>query len=399
MGLPFAVVGCLVVVLLSAGCGGVEGTPRSVAQAYERAIVSKDGDRLCATLAPKFREVLAEQLTDEEAAAGSSDRRRFDCGSFYNVVLKGYPPENIDREFVAAKLLDLGDQSRVRRQGGVYVKVAAKLRIQFVYTGYSINGDTRGKKGAATVEDAVWLTRGTGGGWGVVKPSLALLAANSPDVLYEPWRVERANAAPPDPDYSMNRAERTAWEAADYRASFRKTIAHTPLRCSGQATSVADPLRDSVTYPTGSALHPATAPQANDIAGATVEVAGRQMCVTVMFRKKLSGQLQVSFTPQSPDTAFGSYVVDFDPVRGVRGGGLTVGYRYFRGGDQLRTSAVGTISRYGRRVAFVAKARRAPLNLSWSVGARTPSGTDRLPNQAPGSYRLIRQRDGQPFTP
>ena len=43
-------VGCVFVLLLSAGCGGMEGnTPRSAAQRYEQAIVSKDGDGLCAT--------------------------------------------------------------------------------------------------------------------------------------------------------------------------------------------------------------------------------------------------------------------------------------------------------------------------------------------------------------
>jgi ubiquinone biosynthesis protein UbiJ len=44
-------------------------TPTSAAQAYEQAIVLKDGGRLCATFAPKLREVLAEQFTDEQSAA------------------------------------------------------------------------------------------------------------------------------------------------------------------------------------------------------------------------------------------------------------------------------------------------------------------------------------------
>ncbi len=233
----------------------------------------------------------------------------------------------------------------------------------------------------------------------MLKPSLALLAAGTPDVLYEPWQVAHANGAPPDPDYSMNRAERTAWEAADYSASFGRQIAHAPLRCSGQTTSIADPLRDAVTYPTGSALHPVGAPQTNDIARATVEVAGRRICVTVTFRKKPSGRLRIGFTPRSRRAVFGEYVVEIDPVRGVRGGGLTAGYRYFRDGDQLRRSAVGTISRYGHAVAFVANLRLAPRDLFWGVIAVTPSGGDRVPNAAPGSYVLIRQRDGRRITP
>jgi hypothetical protein len=86
-GSALAVVGCVFVLLLSAGCGGVESnTPRSVAKAYEQAIISKDGDALCATFAPKLREVLAEQVTDEQVAAGATERPRFDCGSFYQVA-------------------------------------------------------------------------------------------------------------------------------------------------------------------------------------------------------------------------------------------------------------------------------------------------------------------------
>jgi hypothetical protein len=397
---PLTVIGCVFVLLLSGGCGGVESsTPRSAAQAYEQAIVSKDGDRLCATFAPKLREVLAEQLRDEPVTAGATGRPRFDCGAFYHVVLNGYPHENTDRRFVAAKLLDVGSPRRLKRRGVVYMKVPARLRIQFVYTGYSIHGGTRGEKGAAIVEDVVWLAKGTSGKWGVVKPSLALLAAGTPDVLYEPWRVARANAAPPDPDYSMNRAERTAWEASDYRASFRQKIGHAPLRCGGQSTLVADPLHDAVTYPTGSALHPVGAPHANDIARVTVDVAGRRMCVTLTFRKKPSGRLRIGFTARSRRAVFGYYVVEIDPVRRVRGGNLTAGYRYFRGGDQLRRSAVGTITLYAHSVAFVANARTAPTDLMWAVIAATPGGTDHVPNATPGSYVLIRQRDGSPFTP
>ncbi len=279
----------------------------------------------------------------------------------------------------------------------------AKLRIEFTYTGYSTRD---GEKGSATVEDTVWLSKGKDGKWGVVKPSLALLAASSPDTLYQAYSVARANAAPPDPDYSMNRAERTVWEAADYRASFRRNVGHTPLRCGGESVSVADLLHDAVTYPTGSALHPAGAPRANDIAQVAVQVEGRRMCIAVSFRKKPAGHLRIGFTPRSRHGFFPDYVVEIDPSLGVRGGGLTSGYRYFRGGDRLNRMAVEELSLYGRAVAFVADAGvahppsgRVPTDLTWSVSATARTGSDHVPNRAPGEYTVIRQSDGRVVRP
>ena len=66
-----------------------------MARKYEQAIVSRDGDKLCATFTPKLREVVDEQL----ARDGSTGSPRLHCGRFYHLVI-GYPHENIERRFV-----------------------------------------------------------------------------------------------------------------------------------------------------------------------------------------------------------------------------------------------------------------------------------------------------------
>lgn len=75
-------------VVLLAGCGGDQGSATSVARSYEQAILSRDGDALCAAFAPKFREVIEEQIASE------------DCGAFYHLLI-GYPHENAEKQFVA----------------------------------------------------------------------------------------------------------------------------------------------------------------------------------------------------------------------------------------------------------------------------------------------------------
>jgi hypothetical protein len=397
--LRVAVVACGVVVLMAAGCGG-GGAPRSVARRYENAILARDGKTLCGTFAPKLREVIGEQLTSERDTAG----RHFDCGRFFHLLI-GFPHENTDRQFVSGKLLSLGAESRVRRQGVVYAKVPAKLRFEFTYTGYSVNGGKQGEKGSVAVDDIVWLSK-KGGTWGVVKPSLALDAASSPDILYQRYSVAHINAAPPDPDYSMNRAERMASERADYRASFHRQYGHAPLRCGGKSVSVADPLHDAVTYPTGSGLEPAPARQANDVARVAVQVTDRRMCVTVTFRKKPAGHVTVGFLPRSHEVFFPEYVVELAPSLGVRGGSLTTGYRYFRGGQRLVRNAVEEISLYGSTVAFVADAGlvhppsgRVPPDLTWSLLSGARSGSDQVPNSTPGKSLVIRQSDGRTVNP
>jgi hypothetical protein len=397
MRFPVAVACVLVFV---AGCGGGGNTPTSAARKYEQAILSRDGDALCGTFAPKMREVLDEQITSEQASS-SYTGPRYDCGSFYHLLI-GYPHENIERRFVSGKLLSVGKPHQITRAGVAYVAVPVKLRYEYVYTGYSMQS---GKKGAATFDDNVWVAK-KDGKWGLVKPSLALLAAaGSPDVLDESYAVAKANAAPPDPDYSMNRAERTASEAADYRRSFRRTIEHAPLRCNGRRVSVADPLHDAVTYPTGSALHPVVAPAANDIAHVVVRAGGTHVCVTVTFRVKPAGQLRVYLSARSGHTYFRDYIVELDPSLGVRGGSSGAEYRYFRGGEHLVPNAVDAIALYGRTIAFVGDTRvghmpsRVPADLTWSVGLAAPSGNDEVPNRTPTEYKTIRQSDGRVVKP
>jgi hypothetical protein len=127
-------VACVLVVLF-AGCGGGGGSPTGVARSYEKAIMSRDGHTLCATFAPKMREVIGEQITLEQSAAGSTGFH-FDCGAFYHVLI-GYSHENTDKRFVAGRLLSVGSPRQVRRDGVLYVKVPAKLRLDYVYTGSS----------------------------------------------------------------------------------------------------------------------------------------------------------------------------------------------------------------------------------------------------------------------
>jgi len=382
----------------AAGVSTGAGSPASVARTYEDAIAAKDGDRLCATFVPKLRQVLEEQAL--ERAAGSSGGQHFNCGAYFHAFFV-YPHENVDRSFVAGKVLAVGHAQRTTRHGVVYSKVPARLRIQFIYTGYSIRGGKSGERGAATVHDTVWLSRAKDGTWGVVKPSLALLAAGNPDTLYDRYSVARANAAPPDPDYSMNRAERTAWEAADYRASFRRNIKHAPLRCTGKSVSVSDPVADGFNYPTGSSLEPAAAPGANDITRVKVQAAGGHLCVTVTFRRKPQGALHLGFTPRSRRAVFGEFVVERVAGRGVRAGGLTVSYKYFRGGERLIRARVGEISLYGRTIAFVADATKenspinsVPSDLEWRVDLGSRAGSDRAPNAPAGHDTEIRQSDG-----
>jgi hypothetical protein len=396
-----AVIACVFVLLLVPGCGE-GGTPSSLVRTYEQAILSRDGDSLCGTFAPKLREVVEEQIGSEEPPAGATGGSRSHCGAFYHLLI-GYPHENVDRQFTAGELLEIGSPHRLSRDGVVYAKVPAKLRFEFTYTGYSIRD--RGK-GAATFEDMVWLSKAKDGTWGVVKPSLALVAASNPDVLSERYSVARVNAPPPDPDYSMNRAERTAFEAADFSASFRRKIGHAPLRCGGRSVSVEDPLQDPVTYPTGSALHPAAAPAGNDIERVTVGTSGRRICVAVTFRKKPVGHVRVGFTPRSRRAVFPEYRIEIDPSRGVRGGGLTTGYRYFRGGQQLNRKAVEKISLYGSTVAFLADADvahqllgRVPADLMWAVRSTARTGSDQVPNGGPTEYVVIRQSDGRAVKP
>ena len=62
-----AAVASLAVVLL-VGCGADAGSPTSVARSYEKAIIARDGKSLCATFAPKLREILGEQLTSQQSA-------------------------------------------------------------------------------------------------------------------------------------------------------------------------------------------------------------------------------------------------------------------------------------------------------------------------------------------
>ena len=390
---PPVLAGALVL-LLFAGCGE-GGSPTSVVGRYETAIFSRDGDKLCATFAPKLREVLAEQAS-EQAGPGSTSRPRFDCGAFYHVLI-GYPHENTDRQFVAGKLLSVGSPHEVTRGGIVYVKVRAKVVIEFTYTGYSTStsySSRPGDKGSATIADIVWLSKGNGGKWGVVKPSLALLAASSPDEVFDTYMVVHASAPPPDPDYTMNRTERTAWEAADYRASFRRNVKHAPLRCGGKSVSIRDPLHDAVDYATGS-FHPAAAPGANDVARVLVQGAGRRMCVTVAFRKKPAEHVRIVFSAHATHAFFPGYIVEVDPSLGVRGGGMTIGYRYFRGGMKLIQKEVGDVAVYGRTVAFVADAgATVPPDLRWSILSTTPSGTDQVPNHRQGEYAEIQQSNG-----
>jgi hypothetical protein len=346
------VVGSFPVLLVGCGVGGE--SPSSIARTYEQAVVSHDGARLCATFAPKMREVIAEQVTQQQttAAAGKAD---FDCGAFYNVLL-GYPHENIDRKFIGGKLLGIGRARFVRRKGVLYARVPAKVKLDYVYTGYTI--DRRREKGTTRFEDVVWLSK-TAGAWRVVKPSLGLVAATgSPDVLGEQYLVAHVDAPPPDPDYSLNRAERIRAEAADYRASFRRPISHTALRCMDKGLSVSDRLGDAVTYRPQSPGLPAAAPAADDIERVNVRAAGHIICVAVTFAKKPSGQLSIGFTPHWRKTFFGTYIVEIKPGLGVRGGGLTTSYRYFR----AVTASIRDWSRRSRSMGQPSRSR--PTRLS-----------------------------------
>jgi hypothetical protein len=404
VGSRIAIVVWVLVLPVFAGCSGSSSAPTSVVRSYEQAIISRNGESLCATFSSKLRQVLAEQITNEQTSSGGNGVPHYDCGSYYHLVI-GYPHENVDRQFTSGRLLKVGNPSRVVREGVAYVKVPATLRFEFTSTAYTMRS---GEKGAATLEDTVWLTKQRDGKWGVVKPSLGLVAASNPDVLFTAYRVDQVNAAPPDPDYSMTRAERTAWESADYRASFRRTLRHAPLRCGGTSTSVEDPLHDAVLYPrtNTSAPQATAAPGANDIERVTVQATGDRMCVAVLFRKRPEGHMTVGFTPHGRKAFFPTYDVEIDPSLGARGGSLTGSYRYFRGGEKLYRDAVDAISLYGRTVAFAADAgvpngisRSVPADLTWTVGSGGPTGGDEVPNRTPGEWLVIRQSDGRVVKP
>jgi len=165
---------------------------------------------------------------------------------------------------------------------------------------------------------------------------------------------------------------------------------------------VTDPRGDPVTYPSGSALSPVPATNGNDIKQVTVQVAGHTVCVAVTFRRKPTGHLSIGFTPRFP-----TYIVELVPSLGARGGVLTAGYRYFKGGEQLRQKAVREISLYGNTVAFVADTNivrsTSPLpritDFYWQVRSSARTGMDQVPNQSQGDYLVIRQSDGHVVTP
>jgi hypothetical protein len=94
------------------------------------------------------------------------------------------------------------------------------------------------------------------------------------------------------------------------------------------------------------------------------------------------------------------------PPFGVRGGSLTTAYRYFRGGQRLTRNAVEEISLYGRAVAFVADvgvvhppSGRVPPDLTWNLTVGARSGSDQVPNSAPGKSLVICQSDGRTVNP
>jgi hypothetical protein len=81
-----AVIACVFVLLLVPGCGE-GGTPSSLVRTYELAILSRDGDSLCGTFAPKLREVVEEQIGSEEPPAGATGGSRSHCGAFYHLLI------------------------------------------------------------------------------------------------------------------------------------------------------------------------------------------------------------------------------------------------------------------------------------------------------------------------
>jgi hypothetical protein len=116
--------------------------------------------------------------------------------------------------------------------------------------------------------------------------------------------------------------------------------------------------------------------------------------------------VRVGFTPRSRRAVFPEYRIEIDPSRGVRGGGLTTGYRYFRGGQQLNRKAVEKISLHGSTVAFLADADvahqllgRVPADLMWAVRSTARTGSDQVPNGGPTEYVVIRQSDGRAVKP
>jgi hypothetical protein len=124
---------------------------------------------------------------------------------------------------------------------------------------------------------------------------------------------------------------------------------------------------------------------------ATVVTSRLHVCVAVTFRKNPAGHLQVRFTPRAPRAFFPEYVIEIDPSRGVRAGGLRGGYRYFRGGEQLDQSWVDEVSVYGRTVAFEVNpgvaldpSRVFPAGLTWDISTTAATGGDQLSSRPPG---------------
>ncbi len=356
--------------LVVASCGATAIPPKDVAQIYESAILARDGDRLCESFTPKLRRILSERI-------GSTTGRRFDCGSYYGSAI-GYPHENMDRQFLDGEVVAVGAGRHVRVAGVEYVGVPFTTRIRFEYTGYTMQS---GERGTTTLQEIVWLEK-AGGRWGVVKPSATLAAATNADTVFRTNDLLQMNAPPPDLDYTMDKAERTSWEAADYRRSFRSDVRRATLHCGGKPTDVDDPVSDVHEYPSGSVMNPTGLKPRVDIRRVRLRVTKTRICVSVTFASAVS-DMTVGFTPRLP----GVFLPEFDVqlVKGrVRAGTLTSNYLYFRGGDKLRRGSVNAIAVHGNTVEFVVHphprgfASGITSVPTWRVMARSPAGYDTI---------------------
>jgi hypothetical protein len=234
--------------------------------------------------------VYDEQAVEQEGAGVHAS-----CGFLLHGEI-GYPHENAKSDFVGGRLLQVGAERRVVRQGVHYIGVRLRARIEGEWSGYAV-GHRSGERFSRTIDDIVWLQQLPDGRWALPKPSLILDAALAADILIDPAPRARSTSAlapPPDPQL-LTHAEQQAADTRDYHASLR-TPEQGQLSCRGHATVYHDSRDDF--YGSGRNRSPN-----GDIDQVAVVYPGLGggACVSVTFTTPPRPPLAIDFSPAGVD--------------------------------------------------------------------------------------------------
>jgi len=131
--------------------------PISTARVYAHAVLgfdgkpfTADGNAICRFFTAHLRQVYDEQAVEQEGAGVHAS-----CGFLLHGEI-GYPHENAKSDFVGGRLLQVGAERRVVRQGVHYIGVRLRARIEGEWSGYAV-GHRSGERFSRTIDDIVWL--------------------------------------------------------------------------------------------------------------------------------------------------------------------------------------------------------------------------------------------------